>query len=224
VDIVRASGDWSGYDLVIAPMLYMVGQETAQKIERYVREGGHLYATYMLGMVDDTDLCHLGGFPGGCLKQVFGLWNEEIDTLYPEERVAVSGGFEAKDYCELIHARGAQVKAVYEGEFYAGMPAFTVNPYGKGKAYYQAFRDTGSFKRAALDGILAELGIEGPVAALPAGVTAHTRCADGVQYLFVENYNETEVVVSAAGYTDLETGEAMDALSVPGYGIRVLKK
>ena len=224
VDIVRASGDWSGYDLVIAPMLYMVGQETAQKIERYVREGGHLYATYMLGMVDETDLCHLGGFPGGCLKQVFGLWNEEIDTLYPEERVGVSGGFEAKDYCELIHARGARVKAVYEGEFYAGMPAFTVNPYGKGKAYYQAFRDTGSFKRAALDGILAELGIEGPVAALPVGVTAHTRCADGVQYLFVENYNETEAVVSAAGYTDLETGEAMDALSVPGYGIRVLKK
>ena len=138
--------------------------------------------------------------------------------------MAVSGGFEGKEYCELVHSRGCEVMAVYESEFYAGMPAFTVNPYGKGKAYYQAVRDTGSFKRAALDGILAELGMEGPVAALPAGGTAHTRCADGVQYLFVENYNETEAVVSAAGYTDLETDEAMDALSVPGYGICVLKK
>lgn len=224
VDIVRASGDWSGYDLVIAPMLYMVSHQTAAKMEAYVKNGGHLYATYTLGMVDDTDLCHLGGFPGGGLKQVFGLWNEEIDTLYPQERVAVSGGFEAKDYCELIHARGAQVRAVYEGEFYAGMPAFTVNPYGKGKAYYQAFRDTGSFKRTVLADILAELGIEGPVAALPEGVTAHTRCADGVQYLFVENYNEAAAAVSVAGYTDLETGEAVDTLSVQGYGIRILKK
>jgi beta-galactosidase len=224
VDIVRASADWSGYDLVIAPMLYMVGEQTAEKMAAYVEKGGHLYTTYMLGMVDDTDLCHLGGFPGGALKQVFGLWNEEIDTLYPEERVAVSGGFEAKDYCELIHARGCQVKAAYEGAFYAGMPAFTVNGYGAGKAYYQAFRDTGSFKRAALGDVLAELGIEGPVAELPVGVTAHTRCAEGVEYLFVENYNPAAATVTVEGHTDLETGEAVKQLAVPGYGIRVLKR
>ena len=224
VDIVRASADWSGYDLVIAPMLYMVGEQTAEKMAAYVEKGGHLYTTYMLGMVDDTDLCHLGGFPGGALKQVFGLWNEEIDTLYPEERVAVSGGFEAKDYCELIHARGCQVKAIYEGAFYAGMPAFTVNGYGAGKAYYQAFRDTGSFKRAALGDVLAELGIEGSVAELPVGVTAHTRCAEGVEYLFVENYNPAAATVTVEGYTDLETGEAVKQLDVPGYGIRVLKR
>ena len=40
----------------------------------------------MLGIVNETDLCHLGGFPVGRLKDVFGVWNEEIDSLYPEER------------------------------------------------------------------------------------------------------------------------------------------
>ncbi len=223
-DIVRASGDWSDYDLVIAPMLYMVSNETGAKMEQFVRNGGHLYGTYMLGMVDDTDLCHLGGFPGGGLKEVFGIWNEEIDSLYPEERVRISGGFEGQDYCERVHTRGAEVKAVYESEFYTGMPAFTAYPYGKGKAYYQAFRDTGSFKRAVLSQILAELGIEGPVALLPEGVTAHTRQDDGVEYLFVENYNPDPAAVSVAGYTNLETGESVTQVTIPGYGIRILKK
>jgi len=224
VDIVRANADWSSYDLVIAPMLYMVSNDTAAKMAAYVENGGHLYATYTLGMVDETDLCHLGGFPCGELKQVFGIWNEEIDTLYPEERVSVSGGFAGKDYCELIHPRGAEVKAVYESEFYAGMSAYTVNSYGKGKAYYQAFRDTGNFKQAALASILAELGITGPVADLPEGVTAHTRCADGREYLFVENYNAEPATVQVQGFRDLETGESAANLTVPGYGIRILKK
>jgi beta-galactosidase len=175
-------------------------------------------------MVDETDLCHLGGFPCGQLKNVFGIWNEEIDTLYPEERVRVSGGFAGEDYSELIHPRGAEVKAVYESEFYAGMPAFTVNRFGKGKAYYQAFRDTGSFKRAALADILAELGIAGPVANLPEGVTAHTRSADGTQYLFLENYTDMPAEVTVEGYTDMDSGEAVCTVTLPGYGIRILKK
>ena len=90
----------------------------------------------------------MGGFPGGSLKDVFGIWNEEIDTLYPNEKVRIVSGkgtYIGVDYSELIHAKGAQVIAAYDSEFYAGMPAATVNEYGKGKAYYQAFRDTGEF-------------------------------------------------------------------------------
>jgi beta-galactosidase len=226
VDIVRAESDWSGYDLVVAPMLYMVSEKTARKMADFVENGGHLYATYMLGMVNETDLCHLGGFPCGELKNVFGIWNEEIDSLYPEERVAVSGGWQAKDYCELIHPRGAEVKAVYESEFYAGMPAFTVNAYGKGKAYYQAFRHVGDFAKAQMEQILRELGIVGTIPDTREGVTAHKRCADGAEYLFVENYNGEEARdVSLGGvYTDMESGEKLQSVTLPAYGIRVLKR
>ena len=226
VDIVRAESDWSGYDLVVAPMLYMVSEKTARKMADFVENGGHLYATYMLGMVNETDLCHLGGFPCGELKNVFGIWNEEIDSPYPEERVAVSGGWQAKDYCELIHPRGAEVKAVYESEFYAGMPAFTVNAYGKGKAYYQAFRHVGDFAKAQMGQILQELGIVGTIPDTREGVTAHKRCADGAEYLFVENYNGEEVrdVSLGGAYTDMESGEKLQSVTLPAYGIRVLER
>lgn len=226
VDIVRAETDWSGYDLVVAPMLYMVSEGTARKMAQFVGNGGHLYATYMLGMVNETDLCYLGGFPGANLKDVFGIWNEEIDSLYPGEQVAVSGGWQAKDYCELIHARGAEVKAVYGSEFYAGMPAFTVNTYGKGKAYYQAFRDSGDFAGTQMEQILRELGIESVIPGVREGVTAHKRFADGTEYLFVENYNGEEAgdVILGGEYTDMESGEKLQSVTLPAYSIRVLKR
>ena len=230
VDILPAHAKLSDYALVVAPQLYMTDQDAANSLISFVKQGGTLYATYMLGMVDSTDLCHLGGFPGGELKQLFGIWNEEIDTLYPEERTSVTmrgEAFEGKDYCELIHARGAEVLATYASQFYAGMPALTVNTYGCGRAYYQAFRDTGSFKDTVLDEIIAALGIEKALPTpLPRGVSAHTRTDGEHTYLFVENYSGEPLADLPLGaeYLDLESKTRVSAVSLDRFDIRILKK
>lgn len=230
VDVVNPHADLAKYDLVIAPMLYMTDAETITNLKHYVENGGICYATYMLGMVDESDLCYLGGYPANELKEVFGIWNEEIDTLYPNERVKISyEGItcEGKDYSELIHANNASVLATYESEFYVGMPALTVNEYGKGKAYYQTFRDTGMFWEASLTKILSEIGIEPtlPEETLE-GVTAHKREADGIMYLFVENYSGSIVSDVSLGdtYIDMETMKEMTEVSLEPFDIKVLKR
>ena len=38
-------------------MLYLTSEATIDKLTAYVAAGGTLYATYMLGMVDENDLC-----------------------------------------------------------------------------------------------------------------------------------------------------------------------
>ena len=201
-----------------------------EKIRAYVEGGGTVYATYTLGMVDGTDLCYLGGFPGGVLKDVFGIWNEEIDTLTPEDRGEMTFDgkkYEIVDYSELVHLRGAKALGEYTKEFYAGMPAFTVNEYGKGKAYYQTFRDTGAFKDAALDMILKELDIKGVIPTPPANVTAHARTDGEHEFLFVENYNAEPVdgVKIFGQYEEIETGEKVNGeISLPAYSVRVFKK
>ncbi len=40
--------------------------------------------TYLSGMVDENDLCFLGGFPGP-LRKVTRIWSEEIDCLYDDD-------------------------------------------------------------------------------------------------------------------------------------------
>ena len=229
VDIIGPNKDFDKYDLVIAPMQYMTDRAMIDKIERYVKNGGYFYATYMLGMVNETDLCYLGGFPAEKLKEVFGIWNEEIDTLYPNERgeVEMNGQkYPQKDYAELIHANTAAVLARYTKEFYAGMPAFTVNAYGKGKAYYQAFRDDGAFTDKVISSILDELGIKPILSSLPKeNVTSHIRTDGENTYLFVENYGERAVEnLSLDGeYINMVTGEKVSAVSLVPYSIVILK-
>ena len=230
VDVVGAKKDFSRYDLVIAPMLYMTDRAMIDKIADYVQNGGTFYATYMLGMVNESDLCYLGGFPAEKLKDVFGIWNEEIDTLYPEERgAAIWDGAEypLKDYAEIIHERGAKVLATYAKDFYKGMPAYTVNAYGKGKAYYQAFRDEETFTDRAMQLIIDDLGLTGGIEQpLPDGVTAHRRTDGERTYLFVENYTDKEIESLSLGgeYEDMLTGEKITAVHLDAYGVRICKR
>lgn len=230
-DIVSPTADLSRYKLVVAPMLYLTGQDVVDNLERYVNQGGTLYATYMLGTVDDTDLCWLGGIPGGRLKEVFGIVAEEIDTLYPAERqhAGLDGRIhELVDYCEVVQLHGAQPLAQYADGYYKNMAAVTAHTWGKGQAIYQACRDTGSLKDAVLDKLIADLHIPSAVrwnGALPHGVSAHSRTDGEHTYVFVENYMETEAptIPLHESMTDLLTGRQTDSVTLPPYGFAILK-
>ena len=229
-DVISIYDDFTQYKLVILPMLYMMREETAEKIEKYVREGGYVIATYTLGQANENDLVHLGGFPCGKLKDVFGIWAEEIDTLYPDARNHVRMGgvdFAARDYCEIIHTRGAEAIAHYTSDFYSGMPAATVNCYGDGRAYYVAFRDAdGAFTDALISSVLSELDIHPPLDIADIyGVTAHSReCADA-EYIFVECYLHSGARVELGReYYSMLDGRMTDTLIFERAGVAVLKR
>ena len=228
-DVVSPKADLSRYAIVAAPMLYLTDGETADNLKRYVEEGGTLVGTYMLGTVEEHDLCWLGGFPGGGLRDVFGVWAEEIDTLYPHERQhAVLDGAEHElvDYCEVIHPEGAETLAVYTDGYYQGMSAVTAHRWGKGLAVYQACRDSGTLKEALFARLIEETGISSPVVGeLPHGVTAHTRTDGKRVYVFVENYSDRETVrvPLAAPMTDLLTAEVREECTLPPYSFGVFR-
>jgi len=203
VDIVGMDDDLTGYRLLVAPMAYSIGQGFAQRAEAFVAEGGTMVTTYLSGWVDENSLVFESGFLGPWQKML-GIWSEELDVLRANQSVALSGGKVAKDFCELIHADGAEVLETYAGEFYAGRPAVTANTYGKGKAVYVAARMGEDF----LDPLLNELAREAEVhsvydGVLPAGVTAQRRGS----HLFFLN----------------PTGEAVsiDGLELPAFGVVV---
>lgn len=229
VDIVNKSSDLSKYSLLILPMQYIVTAELKQKLIEYVKNGGVLYATYMLGYADENMLSYLGGFPCEELKELFGIWNEEIDTLIPEDSQSISfddKNYVAKDFCERIHLMGAECLATYQTDFYKDEPCFTVNRYGKGRAYYQAFRDTGAFKKDAIGSILDDLSIKGGlIGETEEGVTSQKRTDGKNEYLFVQNYSSktADKIIPCGNFYDLLTNQPIQSLTLPPYGFAILK-
>ncbi len=232
VDIIgEENPDFSKYKVIFAPMRYLVSEALGEKLKNYVKNGGTLLCTYTTGMVNENDLCHLGGWPGAGLREVFGIWNEEIDTLEAHESNTVKLNDEtivkAIDYCELIHTEGAEVLAEYDSDFYKGMPAVTVNNYGEGKAYYVAFRDTGDYTYRIIGQLLAEANVTSEFdGCLPAGVTAHSRTDGENTYVFIENYTPNEVKTKTdIEWIEVDTGKTITGdVTLSGYQSLILKK
>ena len=212
-DIVFPLEDLSSYSLVVLPMYYAVSKEAGAWLKEYVKNGGTVVVTYLTAYVNENTLAYLGGFPGAGLGEVFGLYAEELDTLYPTDSNAVlmKDGNKAivKDYCELIKLTGAEVLGTYESDFYAGMPAVTVHSYGNGKAYYIGTRMEEEDLIKFFTPIWSECGIKEKE--LPEGVEYLTRTAeDGSTFDFYVNYNAMPVTVQLSkDGTNLLNGEAV---------------
>jgi beta-galactosidase len=238
VDVIAEEGDFSPYKLVIAPMLYMLKPGVAERLRRFVEHGGTLVATYWTGIVDENDLCFLGGWPGNDLRSLFGLWDEEIDTLTSGERNSVTmnigneldlrGAYEGRDYFALIHSEGARTLATFGSDFYAGRPALTVNDYGKGQAYYVASRNENRFIDDFMSSLSRKLALKRNLDMdLPEGVTAQMRTDGESKFIFVMNFNPEQRTIKLNGMnlTSLISGAAMgETIDLPAYSVEILKQ
>ena len=212
VDMIPVDGDFSKYKVIAAPVLYMVKDGMKEKLEQFVKNGGTLITTFMSGIVDQSDNVHLGGYPGP-LREMAGVWVEEIDALAPEQSNTVSFS-DGKEYkcnllCDLMHPEGAEVLATYESDFYAGMPAVTKNIYGKGHVYYVATQLEAAGLARVLDEVTNEVSVSGVIAE-KTGLEITCRESENTCFYFVINFTDEKQTLPAslAGMVDLITGEA----------------
>ncbi|MFZ4451470.1 beta-galactosidase [Salibacterium aidingense] len=197
VDMIGVGEDLSHYDIVIAPVLYMVKKGYADKLKTFVNNGGTFVTTFFSGLVNEHDRVTLGGYPGE-LRSLLGIWAEEIDALPPEEKNEIvmkeTWAHGKKEYdChllfDLIHAEGADVLAEYGSDFYKGMPVLTRNNYGSGKAYYVASSPEGAFLQDFLAALCEKKGITPLVKQAQEGVETTERRKGSKSYLFILNHN-----------------------------------
>lgn len=228
VDIVNMDGDVSGYKLVVAPMLYMLRNRFEEKLHKYVENGGTLAATYWSGIVDENDLCILGGTPG-YLMDAFGLWNEETDALPDgyQNGIHFNGKtYPTRELCARIHPTTAETLGTYTDDFYANEAAVTRNRFGKGVAYYLAARTDTEFLRTLYSDLIIQLGITPSLQAIfPRGVTAHMRKGTEISLIFAENYtNQPQSVQLEKEYTMYGTGEKVSSFNLLPYGTAILSE
>jgi beta-galactosidase len=235
-DIVSPLADLSKYKLLVAPVLYMVKPGVAERLEAFVRGGGTLVSTFFSGIVDETDLVHLGGYPGP-LRKLLGIWAEEIDVLSPQESNRVlfekpfgelSGSYACGMLCDRVHPEGAAVLATYGDDFYAGEPAVTVNAFGSGKAYYLATVMEKDAVQRLLRALCRERGVAPPFGSEPpAGVEIMPRRSPAGEVLYyVMNHNAAPAAVTLPGsFVDLITGSSCAGeQSLPAYSVHILRR
>ena len=236
VDVVDMEADFSRYSLVVAPMLYMLRAGAAEKLARFVEQGGTLVGTGWTGIVDENDLCFLGSVPGQGLDTVFGLTETEIDALYDGDRNSLSltpenglpflrRSYEVRELCQLVETTTARTLGVYGSDFYSGTPALTVNTYGRGRAYFLACRTEQPFLDQFLGYLSRTLGLRCLDVDLPEGISLNERRdADGRAYYFFQNFSDRPAEVTLpAPLAEAETGQPCEgALHLPAYGVKVL--
>ena len=195
VEFVMPNEDLSKYKLVIAPTLYMVKENVADNIKNYVKNGGSFVTTFFSGYVNENDTVTLGGYPGA-LRDLLGIWVEELDALPPENKnsIEIDGahGYKSSYSCnmlfDLINLEGAEAIGVYGSDFYKNRPVFTVNNFGKGQAYYIGTNPDDEFAADFIKDLDSKL-LLGLNLDLVDNVEVTKRVKDGQDILFIINHN-----------------------------------
>jgi len=210
IDFVSDKGDFAKYDLLIAPLQYLMPSELEHKYKAYVSNGGTLVLDMRAGVKDEDNICRTEApLPGKILSEVLGLEIPEYDCLRDTTVQILWDGvrYEGEKWSDIIELKGTCPLAVYDSEFYAGTPAITVNRYGDGKAYY-----IGTEPGAGLAARLAEefIGAQklDSFGNTPLGVEIAHRATEKADYIFVINHtNEAKRVQIPADWTPYYDGQ-----------------
>ena len=235
-DIIDSKAlDFDNYKLLVAPMLYMLKEGVSEKFHKFVENGGTLILTYLTGLVNSSDLCFMGGFPGQ-LKDLAGVVVEDTDVISSPLQQKIKLKFddlqekeyEVFHYADRLRIDTAEVVAKYSLNHMANTPAITRNKYKKGTVWYFAARAEDSFYDDFYSNLCDKLDIERNLkATLPQGVTCQKRSNNKEDYIFIMNFNNNSILLPICEniYIDLESKKkVINEITLPSYGIKILKR
>ena len=188
VDFARPGDDLSRFRLVIAPSLYLVSDEAAQVLVRFVEGGGTLVMSFFTGIVDPFEHIRLGGYPAP-FREVLGLEVVDFHPLADGESIALAfpDGAQGRGaaWSEEVELHGAETIVT---------PAVTRHNFGSGTAFYMSTQPDPKTMARVLEIARDAAGVE-PVAQLPQGVEAVRRSGRGKSFLFLLNHRDAAVDV-----------------------------
>lgn len=230
VDFIRSTDDFSPYRAVLAPDLYVLPDQVAEALRRYVENGGVLLADSRFGVKDETNLCHARTLPG-LLSDALGITIEEYESLgdgdqgFTYKVLGLNGTYTATQTAEWVQPQTAETLARYDEWHMQPYAALTRNRYGQGWGYFlgTVMREPG-FYDALIADLLEHAGVA-PVIQPPAGVEASLREGDGKRLLFLINHTEQpQTVQTPAGKRELLTQtETGSSLTLGRYGVAVIQ-
>ncbi len=129
------------HPVLLAPALYVAGDDVLERLDEYARAGGHLIVGIRTGYGDHLARARREVAPAK-LREAAGIWYEEYSNI-PEtipvtgtEEFAVSDGSGATGWIDALIVDDAEVLASYEHAEFGIHPAVTTRPHGHGRVTY----------------------------------------------------------------------------------------
>lgn len=215
--------DLSGYRVLVLPALYLMSDEFAADLARWVQAGGHLVVSYLSGVADPYARVRTGGYPGA-LRDLLGVRAEEFVPLAPDATVALTGGRIGRLWQERFATCGAEAVLKYLDGPLTAAPAVTRRRVGAGTAWYLSTRLDDNAYRDLLAVVAAEARVASVLPGAPAGVEAVRKVAGDDRWLFLFNHGSIAVEVDVWG-EDLVSGRPVDgSLTIDAGGLVVLRE
>ncbi len=223
-DFALPSHDLSKYKLVIAPAQYILSQEEAHNLNRYVEAGGTLVVSYYSGIVDRNDRVHLtpvddGGFMS-LLEPSLGVVVEEFLPLRKEETGSVhlfDKDFPSTLWQEALWVSSAEIIGTYQGgpatHLGDSQPAVTRNKFGSGRGYYLSTQLPKEAINALLTQALEEAGVDRKFADSELEIIVRTQTEDpgkgreAAEYLIAVNHGNNPEYLPVSGLDLLHNRE-----------------
>ncbi|MCL2665706.1 MAG: beta-galactosidase trimerization domain-containing protein, partial [Defluviitaleaceae bacterium] len=229
INMISVGADFNEYKLIIAPLLYMLENETAARLEEFVENGGVLVTGMMSGTADLNDNVHLGGYPGP-LRKLAGIRVEERDALAPQQKNKLfftdGSRHDCRLICEIIHPEGAEALALYGEDFYKGSPGITKNVFGKGGVYYVGTEPSDEAAGKIFDMAVKDAGAA-PAIPEPTRLEIVCRNKNDKKIFFVMNFKNEPLPLPEcfAGDKDMLTGDILHSGAlINQYGVLIIEK
>ncbi|WP_411830131.1 beta-galactosidase trimerization domain-containing protein [Paenibacillus sonchi] len=153
------------YSLIIVPALYAVSDEALERLNAYVKQGGHAVYTFKSGFADETVKVRTTVQPG-IISEACGIGYSLFVT--PHE-VRLKSGYAAvsaennsvETWMELITPTTAEVLLRYDHPHWGEYAAVTRNCYGQGSATYIGCMTSREMADSILKAVVQEAGLWG---------------------------------------------------------------
>lgn len=173
------------YQLIFIPALYCAEESLLNKLDKFVENGGTLFASFRSFVADKSSSVYADRQPH-ILHKCFGVSYQQFTD---PDRTTVEG-HPVSYWADLLCADTAEILAYYEHPYWKDYAAITRNQYGKGHAYYFGCYTSKDLLKQMMAKAVQSAGIPLPPAAFPliirSGVTRENKTLH-----YIMNYSST---------------------------------
>ncbi|WP_442591760.1 beta-galactosidase [Pedobacter sp. AW31-3R] len=228
------SKNMEDYKLIIVPALYAAPDSLLQRLNRFVKNGGHILYTFKSGFADEHNKVRTSRQPG-IITEACGIQYSEFTKpdhigLKDDPFHVGSNQNYIEKWMELITPTTAKVLARYDHPEWGTYAAVTQNNYGKGVATYIGCGINTATSEKILENVIKTAGLWGTDQELKFPLIVKSGLNDqGKKIHYYFNYSNAEKTLEypykkGKALLSNATVTAKSQLSLPAWGFTIIEE